>query len=112
MELSARLAVESPRAIALVFGLGLLPLLVIAWRYRDLRGRIAPADGACLLALLVTTVASLLVNDSPDTVLAHGAGWCAVVTVYGLAGSRARQAGDSYTLAPVCVGLPPSRLRR
>jgi hypothetical protein len=112
IELSARLAVESPRAMLVVFGLGLAPLLVIAWRYRDLRQRLQRADGASLLALLVATVASLVVNDSPDKVLAHGAAWCLVVVAYGLAGSRARRRGDWYRLAPVWVALPSSRPRR
>jgi hypothetical protein len=112
MELSARLAVESPRAILIVFGLGLVPLVVIAWRYRDLRRRMPPADGACLLALLVMTLASLLVNDSPDKVLAHGAGWCLALIAFDLAGSRVPRQRASYRLAPVCLALPSSRPRR
>ena len=112
IELSARLAVESPRAIALVFGLGLVPLVVMCWRYGDLRRRLRPADGACLLALLVVTVASVIVNDSPDKVLTHGVGWCAALIAFGLAGSRVRRPGDSYKLAPVCLALPSSRPRR
>jgi hypothetical protein len=112
IELSARLAVESTRSILVVFGLGVLPLLVIAWYYGRLRERLLRADGACLLALLAATVVSLIVNDSPDKVLTHGAAWCAAVVAYGLACSRVRRAGDSYRLAAVCVGVPSSQPRR
>jgi hypothetical protein len=112
IELSARLAVESTRSILVVFGLGVLPLLVIAWYCGRLREQLLRADGACLLALLVATVASLIVNDSPDKVLTHGAAWCAAVVAYGLACSRVRRPGDSYRLAAVCVGLPSSQPRR
>jgi hypothetical protein len=112
IELSARLAVESTRSILVVFGLGVAPLLVIAWYYGRLRERLLKADGACLLALLVATLASLIVNDSPDKVLAHGAAWCAAAVAYGLACSRVRRPGDSYRLAAVCVGLPSSQPRR
>ena len=97
-----------------VFGLGLAPLLVIALALSRHFGAPAayPKTGASLLALLVATVASLVVNDSPDKVLAHGAGWCMVVVAYGLArlaGSTAAGTGiDSRPYGSPC----PHRGRR
>jgi hypothetical protein len=112
LELSARLAADSTESILLVVLLGVLPLGVLAWRYRALRAVLEPADAAALLALLVVTPVSLFLNDSPQAVLTHGAGWCLAVTAWGLTTSPARSAGGSYTLAPVWVALPLSRPRR
>jgi hypothetical protein len=111
IELSARIAIDSPQAIFLVFVAGLLPLAVIAWRYRSLRTGAEPADAAALLAMLVATPVSLALNDSPDKVLAHGAAWCLALAAWTAAGSGIRRPKASYRLAPVCVA-PSSRPRR
>jgi hypothetical protein len=110
IELSARIAIDSPQAIFLVFAAGLLPLLLIAWRYRTLRAGAEPADAAALLALLVATPVSLVLNDSPDKVLAHAAAWCLALTAWTVAGSGIRRPKASYRLAPVCVA-PSARPR-
>jgi len=112
LELSGRLAVDSVGTILLVFALSIPLLVLIAVRYPSLRAQLEPADAAALLALLAATAVSVLLNDSPGAVLAHGAGWCLAVTAWGLVGSQARHSGASYRLAPVCVGLPSLRWRR
>jgi hypothetical protein len=112
LELSGRLSVDSLSTILLVFALSIPILVVLAVLYPSLRAQLERADAAALLALLAATAVSVLVNDSPAGVLAHGAAWCLAVTAFALTGSQARSSGASYRLAPVCAGLPSLRSRR
>jgi hypothetical protein len=88
LELSARLAVGSPSQIVVTFALGVAPLVLVAALYPRLRLRLAPPEAAALLAVLVATGVSLVVNDSPGAVLSHGAGWALAIVAFGLAASR------------------------
>jgi hypothetical protein len=112
LELSGRLSVDTLSTILLVFALSIPILVAIAALYPSLRAQLEQGDAAALLALLVATGVSVLVNDAPAGVLPHGAAWCLAMTAFGLTGSQARRSGASYRLAPVCVGLPSLRSRR
>jgi hypothetical protein len=111
IELSARLSVDSVQSILLTYIVGLGVLVAIAWRYPRLRSELDTVDATILFALLVAVVVSVVINDAPTAVLPHGAAWCLAVAAYGLSRSEGRRPSASYTLAPVCVGLPSSRLR-
>jgi hypothetical protein len=101
LELSGRLSVDSLSAILLVFAFSIPILVAIAVLYPSLRAQLERADAAVLLALLVATAVSVLVNDSPAGVLAHGAEWCLAMTAFALTGSQTRRSGASYRLAAV-----------
>ncbi|MFN8187344.1 MAG: hypothetical protein U0R69_09715 [Gaiellales bacterium] len=109
LELSARLAVDSPTSAILTFGLGLLPLVTLGILYPRLRSRLDRPEASALLALLVASPVSLLLNDSPDAVLTVFALWSVAVIAYGIAGTRGDRPEGSYRLAPVWASSHSSR---
>jgi hypothetical protein len=90
VELSARLAVSGWEQGVLVFAVGLVPLAGLAIGYPRLRRRLAVPERAALLALLAALPVSLVLNDSPGAVLAHGTLACAGLVALGATERPAR----------------------
>jgi len=106
IETSAHLSVDSVQSGLLTFAVGLAPLLVLAACLPRLRPRLDRTARVALVAMLVGLLVSVIINDTPTAVLAHGSGWCLALIAYGLTRLAEDAAGSSYTLAPVWAGSP------